>query len=161
MSTKKTPVVYFSHSGNTREIANQIHKIIGGDIFEIQVTKPYPTDYDAAVDQAKRELESNYRPALKTKIDNINEYDVIFMGFPIWWGTYPAPIRSFLLEHDLAGKTILPFCTHGGGGKGRSAADILELCPKSVVLDGLEIQGDDSKNSQNQVSEWLRENKYL
>jgi len=156
MSTKKILIVYFSHSGNTREIANQIHKSVGSNIFEIQTTKQYPADYDMATKQAKQELESNYKPALKTKIDNIKEYDVIFIGYPIWWGTYPAPIKSFLLEYDLVGKTIVPFCTHGGGGSGRSAADILELCPKSVIFDGLAIRGNDSKNSQNNVLEWLQ-----
>lgn len=154
MTTKKILIAYFSHSGNTREIANQIHKNVGGDIFEIQATKQYPKDYDAAVKQAKQELESDYKPELKTRVDNIKEYDLIFIGYPIWWGTYPAPVKSFLLTCDLTGKTLIPFCTHGGSGLGGSVADISEQCPKSVVLDGLAVRRNDAKTSQKIVSEW-------
>jgi len=156
MSTNKILIVYFSHSGNTRQIANQIHKSVGGDIFEIQVTKQYPADYDTTLKQAKQEFESDYKPTLKTKMDNIKDYDFIFIGHPIWFGTYPAPVKTFLLEYDLAGKTIIPFCTHGGGGPGNSVADISALCPKSVILDSLAIEGSDAKNAQNKVSEWLQ-----
>ena len=96
MGSKKVLVPYFSHSGNTREIANQIHKSVGGDTFEIQAVKLYPDDYDACVKQAKQELDSGYKPALKRKIENIESYDVVFIGYPIWWGTIPAPVRTFL-----------------------------------------------------------------
>ena len=154
--TKKILVAYFSHSGNTREIANQIHKSVGGDIFEIQSVKPYPHDYDAVVEQAKQELESGYKPALKTKIENIKSYDLVFIGYPIWWGTVPAPVRTFLSEYDFSGKTIVPFCTHEGSGLGRSVTDISKLCPKSTLLDGVAIRGRDVKTAQNKVSEWLQ-----
>jgi flavodoxin len=157
--TKKILVVYFSHSGNTREIAEQIQKKVGGDIFEIQAVKPYPHDYDAVVEQARQELKSNYKPALKTRIDNIRTYDVIFIGYPNWWGTFPAPVRTFLSEYDFSGKTIVPFCTHEGSGLGRSVSDISKLCPKSTLLDGVAIWGRDVKTSQNKVSEWLRKNR--
>ena len=119
--TKKILVAYFSHSGNTREIANQIHKILGGNIFEIQTVKPYPNDYNAVVNQARQELDSDYKPALKTKIENIKPYDLVFIGYPVWWGTFPAPVKTFLSEYDFSGKTIAPFCTHEGSGLGRSA----------------------------------------
>jgi flavodoxin len=153
--TKKILVAYFSHSGNTREIANQIHKSVGGDIFEIQPVKPYPHDYDAVVQQARQELDSGYKPALKTKIENIKSYDLVFVGYPIWWGTIPAPVKTFLSEYNFSGKTILPFCTHEGSGLGRSVTDISKLCPKSTVLDGVGIRGSDVKTAQNKVSEWL------
>jgi len=154
--TKKILVGYFSHSGNTREIANQIHKSVGCDVFEILTVKPYPHDYDAVVKQAKQELDSGYKPALKTKIENIKSYDLIFIGYPIWWSTIPAPVRTFLSEYDFSGKIIVPFCTHEGSGTGRSATDISKLCPKSSVLDGVAIRGRDVKTAQNKVSEWLR-----
>jgi flavodoxin len=154
--TKKILVAYFSHSGNTREIANQIHNIVGGDIFEIQSVKPYPNDYDAVVKQAKQELNSDYKPALKTKVENIKSYDLIFIGYPIWCGTFPAPVKTFLSEYDLSGKTVAPFCTHGGGGLGRSVTDISKLCPKSTLLECVVILGKDVKTAQNDVSEWLR-----
>ena len=154
--TKKILVVYFSHSGNTREIANQIHKSVGGDIFEIQAVKPYPDDYDAAVQQARQELDSGYKPALKIKFEDIKSYDLVFIGYPIWWGTFSAPVKTFLSEYDFSGKTILPFCTHEGSGLGRSVTDISKLCPKSTLLDGIAIRGSDVKTEQNKVSEWLR-----
>jgi flavodoxin len=154
--TKKILIAYFSHTGNTREIANQIHKIVGGDIFEIQVVKPYPNNYDALVKQARQELDSGYKPELKTKVENIKSYDLIFIGYPNWCGTFPAPVKTFLSGYDFSGKTIVPFCTHGGGGLGRSIADISKLCPKSTLLDSFAILGTDAKTGQNKVSEWLR-----
>ena len=153
--TKKILVAYFSYSGNTREIANQIHKIVGGDIFEIQSVKPYPTDYDAVVKQARQELASGYRPVLKTKVDNIKSYDVIFIGYPNWCSTIPAPVKTFLSEYDFSGKTVVPFCTHGGGGLGRSVIDISNLCQKSTLPDSFAILGSEVKTAQNKVSEWL------
>src|SRR5664280_1274150 len=113
---KKILVAYFSHSGNTREIANQIHKSVGGDFFEIQAVKPYPDDYDAVVKQATQELNSGHKPALKIKMENIKSYDLIFIGYPNWCSTVPAPVRAFLSEYDFSGKTIIPFCTHEGSG---------------------------------------------
>ena len=98
---KKILVVYFSHTGTTREIANQIHTIAGGDIFEIQAVESYPVDYEEAKKRAKQEQESGHKPALKGRVENIRSYDVVFIGYPIWWGTIPAPIRSFLSEYDL------------------------------------------------------------
>ncbi len=153
---EKILVGYFSHSGNTREIANKIHKNVGGDIFEIKAVKPYPDDYDAVVKQAKQELDSGYKPALKTKIENIKSYDLVFIGYPIWWGTFPAPVKTFLSEYGFSGKTIVPFCTHEGSGLGRSVSDISKLCPKSTLLDSIAIWGRDVKSAQNEVSEWLQ-----
>jgi flavodoxin len=160
-ATEKILVAYFSHSGNTREIATQIHKIVGGGIFEIQPVKPYPYDYDAVVKQARQELDSGYKPALKIEVENITSYNSVFIGYPIWWYTIPAPVKSFLLEYDFSGKTIVPFCTHGGTGLGRSAADISKLCTKSTLLDGVAIWGRDVKTAQNTVSEWLRRIKIM
>jgi flavodoxin len=156
LGTKKILVVYFSHSGNTREIADQIHKIVGGDIFEIKSSVPYPDDYNACVKQARQELDSGYKPELKTKVDNIGSYDVIFIGYPNWWSTIPAPVKTFLSEYDLSGKAIAPFCTHGGGGLGHSVADISKLCPRSTMLDSFAVPGGRVKAAQNEVSEWLR-----
>jgi flavodoxin len=149
-------VAYFSHSGNTREIANQIHKIAGGDIFEIQAVGPYPNDYDAVVKQARQELDSGYKPELKTNVEDLKSYDLVFIGYPNWCSTIPAPVRVFLSEFDYSGKTIVPFCTHEGSGLGRSVTDITKICPNSTVLDGIAIRGSYVKKAQNEVSEWLR-----
>jgi flavodoxin len=154
--TKKILVAYYSHTGNTREIANQIHKIVGGDIFEIQAVMTYPDDYEEVKKRARQELDSGYKPALKTKINNINSYDIVFIGYPIWWGTFAAPVKTFLSEYNFSGKTIVPFCTHGGSGLGRSVPDIQALCPHSTILDGLAVWGKNAKTAQNDVSTWVR-----
>jgi flavodoxin len=151
----KVLVAYFSHSGNTREIAEQVHGSIGGDLFEIRSIDPYPRDYDAVVRQAKRELGSGHKPALKTLVDDIASYDTVFVGYPNWWGTFPAPVKTFLSEYDLSGKTVAPFCTHEGSGLGRSAADIAKLCPASTVLEGLAVRGGEVARAQGRVADWL------
>lgn len=152
---KKILVVYFSHSGNTREVANQIIKNIDADILEIQSADSYPEDYDAVVEKAKRELSSNYRPALKTKVDNIKSYDVIFVGSPCWWSTIVPPVTTFLSSYDLSGKSIAPFITYEGSGLGKSVEDISKLCPNSNVLEGLAIRGSKAENSQDIIFEWI------
>jgi len=155
---KKMLITYYSRTGNTREIANQIHRSIGSDIFEIQVVKPYPEDYEEVKKIAMQEQQSGFKPALKTRVKNFEAYDLIFVGTPIWWGTIAAPVKSFLSEYDLSGKTIVPFTTHGGSGLGRSVADISKLCPNSILLDGIAIWGRNVKTAQNEVSEWLQKN---
>jgi flavodoxin len=154
---KKILVAYFSYSGNTRVIANQIHKsIVGGSIFEIVTVGPYPNNYDGVVKQAKQEQESGYKPTLKTKVENIESYNVVFIGYPNWWGTIPMSVATFLSGYDFSGKTIIPFCTHEGSRLGRSVTDIIKLCPQSIILDGLAVRGRDVKSAQNEVSKWLR-----
>ena len=152
----KVLIIYYSRTGNTREIANQIHKSVDGDIFEIQAVKLYPDDYEELKKKAKEELASGYKPELKTKIENIRSYDLVFIGYPIWWGTFPAPVRTFLSGYDFSGKTIVPFCTHLGSGLGKSVTDISTLCPNSTISDGFAVSGKNAKTAQNDVSEWLR-----
>jgi len=156
MNTWKVLTVFYSHSGTTRECANQIHKKVGGDIVEIIPAKPYPADYDAVVEQAKRELKSGYKPALRTRIENIGSYDVVIVGSPNWLNTIAPPVMTFLCTHDLSGKATAPFITHGGGGLGKSVADIAKLCPDSTVLEGLAVWRGDAKSAQNMISDWLR-----
>jgi flavodoxin len=149
-------VAYFSHSGNTRVIAKQIHESVGGDIVEIQPEDLYPNNYNAVVKQAKQELDSGYKPKLKTKLKNINSYNVIFIGYPTWWYTTPRPVVTFLSEYDFSKRTIVPFCTHGGSGFAQGIETIRKLCPQSTILNGLAVRGSDVKNAQNAVSKWLR-----
>lgn len=155
--TKRILIVYFSHSGNTRELAQQIKNATGGDLFEIQPITPYPEDYDTVVIQAKREINSGYKPQLKTKVEKIESYEVIFVGSPNWWSTIAPPIATFLSSYDLSGKTIAPFITHEGSRMGHSVADIKKLCPNSTVLEGLPVRGKAVKSSQDVVVKWLRE----
>ena len=155
--TKKVLVTYFSRSGNTREMAEQIQKIMGGDIFEIQTVTPYPAENDSVIKQAKQELEAGFKPPIKAKVTNIKEYDVVFVGSPNWWNTIAPPVMTFLSEHDLSGKTIVPFITHAGSGLGRSATDIAKLAPQATMRDGLALWGKDVKSSQEQVAKWLQD----
>ena len=156
---KKSSVLsaYFSHSGNTRAIAEMIYKNAGGNIFEIVSVDPYPADYDAVVEQAKKELDTEFRPRLKTKVTDMDSYTTVFVGYPNWWGTMPRPVAAFLSEYDFAQKTIAPFCTHEGSGLGRSVKDIRKLCPAATVLDGLAIRGGSVNHAQDAVAGWLRE----
>ena len=151
---RKVLVVYFSHSGNTREMAQQIHEQVGGDIMELQTVAPYPNNYLSLVIQAREERQAGFKPPLITKITDISSYDVIFLGFPIWGETIPAPITTFLAEYDLSGKTIAPFCTHGGWGAGQSVAAITERSPRSVVLNVLAVESKNVKTSQNEIAQW-------
>ena len=153
----KSLVAYFSRTGNTREIASQIHEEVGGDIFEIKTINPYPGDYNECVKRAKQELEKGDRPELKTTVKNIESCDVVFVGYPNWWSTLPAPVVTFLSRYDLSGKIIVPFCTHEGSHLGRSVTDITKLCPRSNIRAGLAVRGGDVKNARNEVSRWLRE----
>jgi flavodoxin len=152
---KKILIAFFSHSGNTREIAGQIHEITGGDTFEIKAVRPYPKDYDAVVEQAKKELEANLRPQLAEKLKGAESYDVIFVGYPNWWGTMPMAVFTFLTENGFAGKTIVPFCTHEGSALGASVSDIGKLCPKSTIVEGLAVYGSEVKKARGDVAEWL------
>jgi flavodoxin len=154
---KKILVAYFSHSGNTRAVAYDICKKVDGEFFEIQTVKPYPTDYNTVVYQAKQELKSDFRPELKNRLKNIKQYDVIFLGYPDWWDTYPQAVKVFLTQYDFSGKTIIPFCTHEGSEFGRSISDLKKMCPKSRILEGLAIRGSAAHNSDGRIEEWLKE----
>jgi flavodoxin len=153
---KKILIVYFSRTGNTRTMARLISEKVGGDLIELQVVEAYPEDYEAVKERAMQELNTGLKPELKTKVGNLGAYDVIFVGTPIWWGTISAPVKSFLSEYDLSGKTIVPFITHQGSFLGRSVSDIKALCPRSTLQDGLAVWGKDAKTSQNEVAAWVR-----
>lgn len=112
----KILIAYYSYSGNTQKVAEEIHEKIGGDLFRIETEESYPQDYNELLHQAKMELANRYHPKLKAKVKNINEYDVVFIGSPNWWGNITAPVSSFMAETDLRGKKVIPFITHGKGG---------------------------------------------
>ena len=153
----KALVVYFSHTGNTENVANFIHQAVGGDIVKLETEEQYTDNYNDLLDIAQEEKNENARPALSTKIDNIDEYDTIFLGYPIWWGDMPMAIYTFLDEYDLSGKTIAPFITHGGSGLSGTPENIKEEEPNATVTDGLAISGSSARNSESDVREWLSE----
>lgn len=152
-----TLILYFSMSGNTETVANYIHEEIGGDIVKLETVQTYPEDYDELVDYAREEQRDNTRPELETTIENIEQYDTIFLGYPNWWGDMPMPIYSFLDQYDLSNKTIAPFITHGGSGLSGTPANIANEEPDAVVTEGLAINGDDVDDCQDEVNEWLNE----
>ena len=152
-----TLILYFSMSGNTETVANYIHEEIGGDIVKLETVQTYPEDYDELVDYAREEQRDNTRPELETAIENIEQYDTIFLGYPNWWGDMPMPIYSFLDQYDLSNKTIAPFITHGGSGLSGTPANIANEEPDAVVTEGLAINGDDVDDCQDEVNEWLNE----
>lgn len=145
--------------GNTEVAANMIQELTGGELFKINQMHPYAKDYNACTDEAKRELRANARPELTEKLDNIDEFETIILGYPNWWGTMPMPVWTFLESYDFSGKTILPLCTHEGSGMGSSERDIKKLCPNAKLLKGLAIRGGSVKNAGKDIESWLRTNR--
>lgn len=152
---KKPLVVYFTHSGNTEKIAQDIHKHVGGDILRIEQAHDYPEKYHDLTEAAKKEQERNARPELKTPIPDLSEYGVIFLGYPNWWSSMPMPVYTFVEKSGLDGKTIAPFATHGGGGLGHSVEDLKKLVPHSKVLKPLAVSGNFASRAEKDVEKWL------
>lgn len=155
--SKKILVVYFSYTGNTRNIANQIHEKVGGDIVEIEPVTPYSTDYKTVENQGLKEENEDYKPEIKTKVDNIESYDAILIGSPIWWYQIAPPVKTFLDQNNLSGKKVALFTTNGGYGKGKSDDNIAKLCQKATILKSISIEGEKVDSSQKEVSDWLHE----
>lgn len=149
-------VVYYTHSANTRKIAEMISEKTKGMLFEIIPAVPYPAGYDDVVKQARKEIDAGYRPDLATEID-IAAYDVIYVGTPNWWSTIAPPVATFLEGHDFAGKTVVPFCTHGGGGMAHVQRDMEKLAGGAKVLAGFDIYGSGGSNAASAVEKWLKE----
>lgn len=153
---KKVLVVYFSHTGNTQTIAGYIHNTVKSDLIEIETANAYTDDYDTLLAQIRGEVAASYCPPLTTQIGYIASYDVIFVGYPIWVETAAPPIRTFLTTHDLSGKTIVPFCTSGTSSAEASYRLIRSLCPRSTVLEGIQIRRGTYDTAYERVVEWLQ-----
>ena len=156
-TSSKSLVVYFSWSGNTENVAKAIVEQTDANIFEIVPATPYSDDYDTVLDLAQEEQRENARPALADSIENIADYDVIYVGYPNWWGDMPMILYTFFDAYDLSGKTIAPFCTSGGSGLSNTVNEIKELEPDATVTDGLHIGSSSASSPDNAVSEWLSE----
>lgn len=156
-------IAYFSKTNNTRTLAELIQARVGGDMFHVTTKKPYPADYRATTDAARAELDGNARPELAATIspEDMRRYDVVFLGYPSWWGTMPMAMFTFLEQYDLAGKTIVPFCTHEGSGLGRGPADIGRLSPGATVGQGFAARGGQVGGARNDVDAWLRQLGYI
>jgi flavodoxin len=169
VTNKKCLIAYYSRKGqnyvsgrivdlkvgNTEVVAYMIQRITGGDIFHIESVTAYPMDYTEATEVAKNELRAKARPKLTGQVENMGAYDVIFLGYPNWWGTFPMPVFSFLESYDFSGKTIVPFCTHEGSGMGHSEQDIAKTCPNAIVLKGIAIHGTNASSANSAVSNWV------
>ncbi|MFA6766986.1 MAG: flavodoxin [Parabacteroides sp.] len=147
--------------GNTEVIAKKIQAHTSGDLFKIETVKTYPSGYDECTKIAQKELNEKARPKLTGTINNIKDYDVIYLGYPIWWGTMPMAVYTFLASYDFTGKTIIPFCTHEGSDLGSSVQDIKKVCPKARVLQGLAIKGSNVNDpeSDKTVAAWIKKSK--
>ena len=155
-SKKKMLVAYFSHTGNTRAVAQYIQEATGADIYEIVPANPYPESYGDVLARGRQELNDNMMPKLKSEVPSLALYDVIFVGSPNWFNTIVPPVMTFLSGRDFTGKTIVPFMTHGGGGLGKSVQDVKRLAPGATVLEGRAFRGDAVKDAGEDVRAWLR-----
>ena len=154
-ATSRILVAYFSRSGNTRVIAGTLQRELGADLFEIRPERPYPDDYEETVAQATRERDSGFEPPLEAVVTDVAAYDMVFLGLPIWGETAPPVIRSFLRAHDLTGKTLRPFITHGGYGVGSSMAVITVQAPGALIEPPLVMEADQERRTLTQVRDWL------
>ena len=148
---KNTLIVYLSRTNNTKAIAEIIHRKVGGTLVALELETPYPADYRATVQQVVHENETGYLPPLKTKIEHIDQYDFVFLGFPTWGMQLPPPVKSFLHQYNLKGKTVIPFNTNGGYGVGSSFETVKELCPQSTILQGFTTRGGSEIDGHNLV----------
>ena len=172
LAAPKSIVVYFSHAGenygvgnvaegNTAKVAKAIAARTGSPIYEIKEAKPYPINYEACVNQAKEEQRRNLRPAIAGELPDLSSYNVIYVGYPNWWGDCPMIVYSFLEKSNINGKIIIPFCTHEGSGLGVTARNLQKHFPRAkVVQKGLAIKGTiaqkDARTTQKAVETWLR-----
>jgi len=170
MANSKSLIAYFSRKGNnyvsgsivnlpignTEVIAKKIQELTGSDMFQIKTVKSYPEDYTETTNIAQEETRKNARLELTEIVDDMDSYDVIYLGYPNWWGTMPMAVFTFLESYDFSGKTIVPFCTHEGSGMGSSERDIKKLCPNAKVLSGLAIRGGSVDRADKEVASWLK-----
>jgi len=148
-------IVYYTYSGITRRLAEDIALITDGDLRELKPQKPYSFSYNTAVKEVREEIEKGYCPTLIQGVEDIENVEVIFIGSPNWLKTFAPPVLSFLRKVDLSGKTIIPFCTHGGGGFGRMIEDYKKECKNSIIKDGIALKGDYSFD---ELQTWLKNN---
>jgi len=169
-NTSKILIAYFSRAGenynvgyiekgNTQIVAEMIAEQNGGTLFQIKTVTPYPENYKECTDVAQKEKNENARPELVGSVENMADYDVIFLGYPNWWGDMPMAVYTFLESYDFSGKTIVPFCTHEGSGLSNTVKSIGDTCSGATVLDGLAIRGKTAQESQSEtkkaVTDWL------
>jgi len=174
LNPDKVLIVYLSRTNNTKAIAEMIHNKVGGTLVALELENPYPQNYRQIVDQVANENATGFLPPLKTKIANIQNYDVVFIGFPTWGMQLPPPIKSFLKQYNLSGKTIVPFNTNAGYGIGSTFETVKALAPNSKILEGFTIkggverdgiyyvmEGEKEKQAKGEIMRWLTKIKVM
>lgn len=151
-------IAYFSWSGNTENAAGIIREKTGADTIELNPVEPYSSNYNEVLDEAQQDMNNDARPALANHVENMEQYDTILLGYPNWWATIPMPVASFLEEYDFSGKTIISFCSHGGGEFGQSITDISKLAPNSKIGEGLSIHYSGGSSLESDIDMWLETN---
>lgn len=150
-----TLIAYFSWSGNTEAVAQMIQAETGGELFAIAPATPYTEDYNTLLDVAQQEQAEDARPELAAQVENWDSCDVVFVGYPDWWSDAPMVVYSFLEAYDWTGKTLVPFCTSGGSGFGRSLDRLPESASGAAILEGLHVNGDSVEGAGEEVAAWL------
>lgn len=151
-------VAFFSWSGNTRAIAQEISRQTGFDLFEIEPEDPYSSDYNTVLEEAQRDQNTQARPRLADRVQDMSQYGTVLLGYPNWWASIPMPIASFLEEYDFAGKRIVPFCSHGGGRLGQSVSAISKMAPDAIIGDALSIHYSGGSTRDSDIAAWLERN---
>lgn len=151
-------IAYFSWGGNTRGIAEEIQNQTGADLFEITLVNSYSSDYNTVLDEAQRDQNEQARPELASHVENMDDYDTIILGYPNWWASIPMPIASFLEKYNFSEKTIIPFCSHGGGRFGQSLTAIAKLAPNAAMGEALSVHYSGGDSLSEDIAEWLESN---
>ncbi len=163
----KTLVVFFSHAGenysvgnikvgNTKIVADYISEMTGADQFEVVADKDYDMPYMQLIEVAKQEAHDGELPPIVGRLENVDQYDTVFIGGPVWWGTYPQVMFTFFRDYDLNGKTIIPFTTHEGSGLASCVEDVRSAYPNADVKPGFAIYGHDVRSGRSKVEKWLK-----
>ena len=142
--------------GNTEIVAEFIQKAVGGDLFQVETVKPYAADYYACIDEAKKELNANARPAIKKSLESIDEYDNVFVCGPCWWGTFPMAMFTQLEKLNWSGKKVMAVMTHEGSGLASSERDLKKTCAGATFGKGLAVHGADASKSETEVASWAK-----
>ena len=153
--SSKILIAYFTRSGNTEMLADRIQEKTGGTKFKIETVKTYPQDYSGVYDEAMKEQQENARPELKTRVDNMAEYDTVFVGYPIWHGDTPMAVRTFLESYDFTGKKVIPFCSSGSSRPDTSFSSVRASAEGAEILDGFWTRGADVANAADEVNQWI------
>lgn len=157
---QKKLVLYYSETGTTKTVAQELQKQLGADIEEIECVKPYSGNFQETIQRGQKEMQSGEWPELKPLTSRLDSYDIIFLGYPIWFGTYANPIVRFVQEHDFAGKTVVPFCTFGSGGLNTSSDALKKALPKAKLQKGYGVRTARVASAAKELDRFLKENGY-